>query len=236
MKKVMIVGCTSGIGKALTIKYLTEGHVVIGCSRDETILKKMKKQNSNFLYEVLDIRKQKLIDQTLSHAAQKIGNIDLCIIAAGISQENKNLDWNIEENIIATNATGFARVAIWAAKYFLQQKSGHLAGISSVAKYFGNPNPAYNATKAFEAIYLDGLRLRLEPKGIAVTTVIPGFIKTPMTARIPRMFWAADSEKAARQIATGLEKRKRYLFVTRRWRLFSWLLPPMPFSLLRRIL
>ncbi len=236
MKKVMIVGCTSGIGKALAIKYLNEGHTVAGCSRNETILKEMKDQNSRFFYEVLDVRTQKIIGQTLSHAVQKAGGMDLCIISAGISQKNKNLDWNIEDNIISTNVNGFSRVAVWAANYFLKQKGGHLAGISSIAKYFGNPNPSYNASKAFEALFLDGLRLRLEPEAISVTTVLPGFVRTPMTENQPRMFWAAEVTKAAQQIYSGLEKKKRYIFVTRRWRLFSLILPLLPFPLLRKIL
>ncbi len=236
MNKVLIVGVTSGIGYALAMKYLTEGHIVIGCGRNEKILKEMNKHNNNFFFEVLDIRRQDDVEQKLSQAVLKAGGMDICIISAGISQKNKNLDWDIEKNIISTNVTAFSEVAVWAARFFLEQKSGHLVGISSIAKYFGNPNPAYNASKAFEAIYLDGLRLRLEPKGIFVTTVLPGFIKTPMIKDQPKVFWAANVTKAAEQIISGIRKKKRYLFVTKRWRLFSFILPPLPFSLLRKIL
>ncbi len=236
MKKILIIGATSGIGYALALKYLAEGHLVIGCGRNEKKLKEIMNQNSNFLFAVVDIRQQKSLEQTLEQAVLKAGGMDICIIAAGIAQKNTNLDWEIEENIINTNVKAFSQVAVWAANYFLKQKSGHLVGISSIAKYFGNPNPAYNASKAFEAIYLDGLRLRLERKGIRVTTVLPGFVTTPMTADQPRMFWAVSATRAAQQIYNGIYKNKRYVFVARRWRLFSLILPPLPFVLLRKIL
>jgi len=132
--------------------------------------------------------------------------------------------------------TAFWKAAIFAANYFKVQKNGQLVGISSVAKYFGNPHPAYNASKAFEAIYLDGLRLRLERRGICVTTVLPGFVETPLTEDQPRRFWSADANVAAKQMLKAIEKKKRYVFITRRWRLFSWILPPLPFSLLRKIM
>ena len=166
----------------------------------------------------------------------KLEGMDICIVSSGISRRNRNLDWEAEHDVIQTNVTGFSQVAIFAANYFKNQGNGHLVGISSIAKYFGNPHPAYNASKAFEAIYLDGLRLRLEPKNISVTTVLPGFVETPMTEDQPRRFWSADVTKAASQIIRAIEKKKRYIFVTRRWRLFSLILPPLPFVFMQKIL
>ena len=237
MKKALIVGASSGIGLALTKAMLKANYKVVGCGRNEQSLKQIKTEFPDlFDYQILDIRQSAQLDLNLEQAISKLDGMDICVISSGISMRNPELDWEVEKNVIETNVTGFSQAAIFTANYFKNQNRGHLVGISSVAKYFGNPNPAYNASKAYEAIYLDGLRLRLEHRGIYVTTVLPGFVETPMTEDQPRRFWSADANIVAKQMLRAIEKRKRYVFVTRRWRLFSWILPPLPFSLLRRIL
>ncbi len=236
MKKILILGASSGIGLALTRAMLQSKCRVVGCGRNIQKLKQIKTEfPENFDYQVLDIRQTDLLTENLKNAVSKLNGMDICIISSGVSSDTSELNWETEHNIIQTNVTGFSQAAVFAAHYFIKQQFGHLAGISSVAKYFGNPNPAYNASKAFEAIYLDGLRLRLERKGIYVSTILPGFVKTPMIERQKHMFWAAKPERAAQLILKALERKKRYIFVTRRWRLFSWILPPLPFSLLRKI-
>lgn len=237
MKKALIIGASSGIGLALTKAMLQRNYRALGCGRNEQALAQIKTEfPDSFDYQILDIRETLTLDQNLEQAVSKLDGMDICVISSGVSIRNPELNWEIEKNVVETNVVGFSQAAIFAANYFRNQKSGHLVGISSVAKYFGNPNPAYNASKAFEAIYLDGLRLRLERRGIYVTTVLPGFVETPMTEDQPRRFWSANAGVAAKQMLRAIENKKRYIFVTRRWRLFSWILPPLPFSLLRRIL
>jgi len=237
MKKALIIGASSGIGLALTRTMLQQKYQVVGCGRNEQALTQIKTQfPDSFDYQILDIREPSTLFQNLEQAVSKLDGMDICVISSGISMRNPELDWDIEKNVIETNVVGFSQAAIFAANYFKVQKNGQLVGISSVAKYFGNPHPAYNASKAFEAIYLDGLRLRLERRGICVTTVLPGFVETPLTEDQPRRFWSADANVAAKQMLKAIEKKKRYVFITRRWRLFSWILPPLPFSLLRKIM
>ena len=237
MKKVLILGATSGIGLALAEEYLKHGCQVLGAGRSIEQLSDIKKSYpKDFETEFIDIRDSELLDQKLQNAIKKLGGMDICVISSGISRRNRNLDWNLENDVIRTNVTGFSQVAIFAANYFKQQGSGHIVGISSIAKYFGNPHPAYNATKAFEAIYLDGLRLKLEHKNIFVTTLLPGFVETPMTEDQPLRFWSADVSVAARQMVRAIERKKRNVFVTRRWRIFSWIIPPLPFALIKMFL
>jgi len=236
MKKILIVGASSGIGWVLAKCYLENGDLVMGCARNEDRLKELEKQYTHFIYEVMDIRNSSQTSRALTKAVARAGGMDLCIISAGISSQNRSLKWDIEYDIIQTNVTGFSYVAVWAAHYFLKQHKGHIAGISSVAKYFGNPNPAYNATKAFEALFLDGLRLALEPKHIFVSTILPGFVDTPMIQNQRQRFWVSGSAKAARQICRGLNHKKRFIFVTRRWKIFSVILPLLPFSFLKFLL
>lgn len=89
----------------------------------------------------------------------------------------------IEHDTIQTNVTGFAAFANVAIQYFIEKGTGHLVGISSIASLRGGKeSPAYNASKAFESNYMEGLRqkitgLRLP---IIVTDIKPGFVKTDM--------------------------------------------------------
>lgn len=237
MKKAIIIGASSGLGRALAMKMLAKGYRVCGIARNETALQEIQQQfPENFVYHTADVRLKQKYTEQLQAAVNQLGGMDICVISSGISRHNPDLEWAIEQDVLDTNVNGFAQAAIFAARYFRQQGFGHLAGISSIAKNFGNYHPAYNASKAFEAIYLDGLRLRLERRGIKVTTFLPGFVETPMVKDQPRRFWSAAPEKAARQMLNALEKGKRYAFITRRWRMISWLLPPLPFALLKKIL
>jgi len=117
-----------------------------------------------------------------------------------------------------------------ATKHFLEQRAGHLVGISSIAALRGSGGaPAYNASKAFVSNYLEGLRqkffhLKLP---IVVTNVKPGFVDTAM-AQGEGLFWVAPPEKAARQIYKIIKARRTHAYVTKRWRLIGLLLKLMP--------
>ena len=116
------------------------------------------------------------------------------------------------------------------------RESGHIVGISSVAAIRGSGNePAYNASKAFQSNYLQGLRQKFHKLKlpVAVTDVQPGFVDTAM-AQGEGLFWVAPPEKAAQQIFNSIRKRRKHVYVTRRWRLIAWLLKILPDSLYDR--
>lgn len=237
MKKVVVIGATSGIGLELSRQMMSAGYTVGGCGRNEKVLDELEREfPENFYYEKLDIKETSLIPQTLHKLIAKMGGMNICIISAGISEKNPELKWEIEENILLTNIIGFSAAAIFAANYFLEQGSGHIAGISSIAKYFGYYNPAYNAGKAFEDIYLKGLRLRLKNDGIKVTTIIPGFVKTPLISGQDKAFWIVDVKKAAGQIIKALRKKRRIVYISKRWRIVAWLLYLLPDRILYKLL
>jgi short-subunit dehydrogenase len=143
---------------------------------------------------------------------------------------NPNLEWGPESETIAVNVSGFTAMANVAAEHLQARGSGQLAGISSIAALRGSrAAPAYGASKAFMSNYLQALRhkfanLRLP---IGVTDVQPGFVDTAM-AKAERKFWVASPEKAAKQIFEALRKRKKHVYVTRRWRIFAWLVKVAP--------
>ena len=103
-------------------------------------------------------------------------------------------------------------------------------GISSLAALRGGrESPAYNASKAFESNYLEGLRQKIRKLGlpITITDIKPGFVKTAM-AKGDGIFWAADADKAAIQIYDAIKRRKTSTYVTRRWRLVAWVIKLLP--------
>ncbi len=236
-RRALIVGCTSGIGRALSQQLLRAGWIVGGAARNRQVLDEMESDASAQFYgQELDIRQIETIPQKLEDLVKRMGGMDVCVVSSSITGKNKELEWSIEQNVLETNVLGYAAVLIWAARFFENQGRGHLIGITSLAKYLGGRNPAYTATKAFEARYLDGLRLRLKRKGVLVTEVMPGFVKTPMAADQGRMFWTISAEKAARCIVRVMERPKARVAISFRWKPFKYLLPHLPDWLLGKFM
>ena len=202
------------------------------------ILKSLKEKNTNkTFYCQMDVQELSSIETICDNLVNQLGGLDLIIISAGIGDKNKSLDFTIENNVIKTNIQGFTCVADWAIRYFKKQGYGHLVNISSIAGLMGNGEaPSYNATKAFQINYLEGLRLNAEKSGakINVTDVRPGFVDTAM-AKGDGLFWVASVDKAAQQIFTSIKRKKKVVYITKRWRIIGFLLKIMPYSILRKL-
>lgn len=231
MKKVIIVGATSGIGKNLA-KIFAENNCKVGImGRREENLKKIKAENKESYYvETIDITDIQNVESKLEKLKYTLGGVDILIISSGIGDFNNDLDFSIEENTIKTNVLGFTCVADWAFNFFKEQGHGHLIGISSIAGLRGNDlAPAYNATKSFQINYLEGLQQKAEKlkEKILVSDIRPGFVKTAM-AKGEKQFWVAPVEKASLQIYKAIMKKKKVVYVTKRWKLIAIILKLLP--------
>jgi short-subunit dehydrogenase len=237
MKKVVIIGSTSGIGYELARQMIQKGYQVAGCGRREEILQKMEKELApNFIGQQLDIRVTENLESNLNQVIDKLGGMDICIISSGISEPNPDLEWKLEENVFKTNILGFSAVAGFALHYFLNQNHGHLVGITSLTKYFPNKtSPAYNASKIFESNYLDSMRYRMQGKDLFVTEICPGFIDTPIVNRKRKITLMAPVNKAAKQIIRAIESKRKKVIITKRWKLIRWLIPLTPDWVFRKI-
>ena len=154
----------------------------------------------------------------------------IVIISAGIGYINPELDWEKENETIAVNVTGFSAIANVAIHYFITKGSGQLVNISSIAAIRGSGSaPAYNASKAFESIYMDGLRQKIVSLAlpIFITDIQPGFVDTAM-AQGEGLFWVATPEKAAKQIYQEIIGKKKHAYITKRWRFIAWFLKIAP--------
>ena len=238
MKKAIIIGATSGIGKSLAELLLREGFVVGVTGRREGLFQSIQAQEINrIVFKKMDVQDLSTLEPICNELVSQIGGLDLLIISAGIGEENKNLNFDVENSVIKTNIQGFTCVADWAVRYFKEQGYGHLVNISSIAGIRGNGiAPSYNATKAYQINYLEGLRININEYGssIRITDVRPGFVDTAM-AKGEGLFWVAPVQKAAEQIFEAIKQKKQVLYITKRWKLIALLLRIIPFSILKRV-
>ncbi len=238
MRKAVIIGATTGIGKTLAEKLIREEYLVGITGRREEMLKILEENHiGKILSMKMDVQDLYSIESICNKLVIKLGGLDLLIISAGIGEENKLLDFSIENNVIKTNVQGFTCVADWGMNYFKKQGHGHLVNISSVAGIRGNGlAPSYNSSKAFQINYLEGLRLNASKSNssIHVTDVRPGFVHTAM-AKGDGLFWVSPVEKAAEQIYAAIKRKKKVVYISKRWRLISYILKAIPYSILKKL-
>ncbi len=238
MKKAIIIGASSGIGRELA-KILSRNQYVVGVmARRVQLLDELGTEVEGKLFvQKIDVADITLAMETLAEFIKEMGGVDLIVISAGTGEVNNNLSWRLENEAIRTNVNGFAALVNVAMHYFTEKGSGHLVGISSIAALRGGrESPAYNASKAFEAIYLEGLRQKMRKAGlpITITDIKPGFVNTAM-AKGGGIFWVAEPEKAAEQIYHVIKRRKPTAYITRRWLMIAWLIKLLPGFIYERL-
>lgn len=231
MNKAIIIGATSGIGKGLAEKLADNGFIVGITGRRTELLDKLKLQKPNqFFTSTFDITDTILINQRLEKLVAELGGLDLLILSSGTGDLNDNLDYEIEKRTVETNVVGFTCVTNWAFNYFENQKVGHLVAITSVGGLRGSRQaPAYNATKAYQINYLEGLRQKATKfkLPVYVTDIRPGFIDTAM-AKGEGQFWVATVEKATEQILDAIKRKRKIAYITRRWKIIGTILKRIP--------
>jgi short-subunit dehydrogenase len=141
------------------------------------------------------------------------------VISASIVEFNDDLLPEQEMRTVETNVKGFSRIMNFAWHYFKNKGSGQIVTITSIAAARGNKSaPAYNASKAFQSHYTEGLRLKAahEKNKIIIIELIPGYVKTDM-GKGDRMFWVSSIDKAARLSKKAIDKKKKRAFIPKRW-------------------
>jgi short-subunit dehydrogenase len=227
---ILIAGASSGIGKKLCELYASEGKRVGIIGRRLHLLQEIK---NNYPEQVSILQHDISMDDTcsvISNFILDLGGIDKLILSAGVGQLNPNVHLDIEKKIVETNVVGFISVMNAAYHYFINKGHGQIIAITSIAGARGNNTTlAYNASKSFQSVYLESLRLNInkEGKNIIVTELIPGFVATDM-AKGDRIFWMASLNKAAMQCKRAIDHKKERAFITRRWKLIYTILKFLP--------
>jgi short-subunit dehydrogenase len=231
MKRAIVIGASSGIGKELAVVLSQNGFAVGLMARRIDLLEELKSNLPNFAFlRRADISDPSCAMAILENLIEEMGGVDLIIISAGTGFINPDLNWAMEKKTVDVNVCGFIAIANVAFRHFEQAGRGHLVGISSIAAIRGNgAAPAYSASKAFMSNYLEGLRVRARKTGlhILVSDIQPGFVDTAM-AQGPNLFWVAPPQKAARQIYKAIQRKAKHAYVTKRWSVIGWLFKILP--------
>ncbi len=225
----LITGAGSGLGRELVLQLADEGTAIAAVDRLADGLVSLEaeiaKRNQRIAWAVADVTDcAGLRDQTAA-LEQKLGPIDLLIANAGVGHETSALNLRAEDvaAVIQVNLIGVANSIAAVLPGMLERRRGHIAAISSLASFRGLPRMlAYCASKSGVNALLDGLRMEVKPYGIAVTTICPGWIRTPMTAQIKEpMPGLMDAGRAARRILDALRRRLPFFAFPRSlaWRL-----------------
>jgi short-subunit dehydrogenase len=237
MKKTIIIGATSGIGRELAKIYASEGGLVGVTGRRQDLLYSLQLEYpNNIITQCFDATSPDNVRQ-LRALIDKMGGMDLLLYNAGYGEVSEGLDWQIDQTTTSTNVSGFLDLINYGFNYFLSQGSGQLATTSSVASQRGSSfAPAYSASKAFQSVYLEGLHMKIKKNKlpIYITDIQPGFVDTKM-AKGNKRFWVSSPQKAAQQIHHAIEQKKWRVFVTRRWWLIAQLMKWMPSFIYHRV-
>lgn len=231
--KAIIIGTSSGIGRALAKKLSGEGYVVGLTGRDEQKLKELQAELSGKSFvKKIDLRDTREAVHSLNNLIMLMQGVDLFVMNAGVVFHNQDFAWGPEEETIRVNVTGFAAMANVAVNYFLGQGSGSFVGISSIAGLRGGGRaPAYYASKAFMINYMEGLRQKLSRTSIQVIDIRPGFVDTDMIRGRKGLFGVISTEQAAVEIYRAIQKAKPVAYVPAWWVIIMWFLRKVPDSL-----
>ena len=232
MKNIIITGATSGIGRELALQYAQKGNKIGLIGRRTERLEELKDEIGELAYiRTLDVTDHERAEKVYQELIEEMGGMDIMVLNAGIGRIQMLPPWRAESKMIEVNALAFAHGCHFAFEYFRERGGGQVVGMSSMASLLAHHRAAaYTATKHFISNYMVSYRQKAKrvDANITVTEIRAGYIWTEMTEKAKGMFWVAPVEKAVRQMVKGIDKKKNYLYVTKRWRLLAWMVKCVP--------
>jgi short-subunit dehydrogenase len=239
---VLITGAGSGLGRQLAVTLAGEGMAVaaIDLQADPLAALAADLAGKPVAWARADVTDRTALHQAVEQIRQRLGPIELLIASAGIGRETSGLDFRAAdvEALVRINLLGVANSIEVVLPGMLARRRGHLVGISSLAAFRGIPRMVgYCASKAGLNALLDGLRVELKPHGIRVTTMCPGWVRTPMTAAMdiqPRPL--LEVEDAARRIVRAIHQGRSVVAFPMRSALQAWLLRVLPATFSDRLM
>lgn len=213
-RTALITGASGGIGRGMAAWFARRGVKVFGAARRleelEALARELQGQGE-FIPVRLDVADARATLETLRSIDDACGGLDLVVANAAVALETPGdaPSWDAVERILDVNVRGAAATLTAVADRMASRGRGHLVGMSSLGGGRGVPrHNTYSASKAFLTNFLEGLRIELAPRGVQVTTIHPGFVRTPGTAgntfKMPFLLEVDDAaERIGRAIVRG---------------------------------
>ena len=213
-KLIWITGASSGIGRALSIKFAKEGWVVAASARRENLLKELYELDENIHPFPLDVTNPDQCKIIFENIVKRFDDIEISVFCTGIHDPKSEKEFNLDKirEIMEVNYFGTMNSINSVYKYYSKKKSGQISIVSSVAGYRGLPAAgAYCASKSALSSFAESLHFEMKRNNVRVSLISPGFIKTPMTDKneFP-MPMIKSPEFAAEQIYNGLVKSSSF--------------------------
>jgi len=210
VKRAFITGASSGIGAEMARELSRRGYALALVARRADLLAQLASELPNTIAIPCDVT-----DSAAVHdAVRRAGEIDIAIANAGVGVTA----WAAKsvadaEMMMRVNYFGMLYLFDAVIPAMMERRSGHFAGVASLAGLRGLPTSSgYSASKAAMQAFLDAARVELEPFGIRVTTVNPGFIETAMTEKNKfKMPFLMKADRAAKIIVDGIERGARII-------------------------
>ena len=230
MKRIIIVGATSGIGMEVAKLFLQHNYLVGIAGRRKERLDMLKNEfPENCFAEVIDVT-QVSAAENFHKLIEQLGGMNIFLLCSGVGSENMTLNPEIELETANTNAVGFMRMTTAAFNYFSQNGGGQMAVISSIAGTKGlGAAPAYSATKRLQSIYIDALeqQAKMRKLNIGFTDIRPGYVDTDLlkNRKYPLLM---KPTKVANTIFRVVVQKKRKIIIDWRYKIlvFFWKMIP----------
>lgn len=241
--KMLVLGATSAIAMATARIYAERGSALYLVARNEeklaVVAADLQVRGASAVHTcVMDLDETEHHAAMLAEAAEKLQGIDIALVAHGVlgDQAAAEAEYGVAERVLRTNLLGPISLITWLANYFVEQKRGTLAVISSVAGDRGRKlNYVYGTSKAGLSTFLQGVRNRVDRLGIKVITIKPGFVATPMTVHLQGGILFATPETVGRGIAKAIDHRRDVVYVPGYWRLIMGLIKLVPETVFKRL-
>lgn len=225
MKKILIIGATSAIAEHCARLWAARGDALFLVARNQdrlnTIATDLSVRDagivSTYPMDLNEITEQQAM---LDAADVALGGVDTVLIAHGTLSNQKACEQSVDETLaeIQTNALSTIALLTLIANRFEAQRNGTIAVISSVAGDRGRAsNYVYGSAKAMVTTFISGLRQRLHKSNVAVVTIKPGFVDTPMTAEFKKGLLWAQPQTVAAKIVKAMDQRKDEVYVPAFW-------------------
>jgi NADP-dependent 3-hydroxy acid dehydrogenase YdfG len=218
-KVVFLTGASSGIGEALAVAMAKAGTTLGLLARREELLKKLavrcEQYGGRARYFAVDVTDADAVAAAAESLRNEFGKIDILIANAGIggnNSETRSLNPEAVAEVVNINLLGAVNAVSAVLPAMLENKSGQLVAVSSLAGFRGLPkSAAYSASKAGMTAFFESVRLDVQSKGVSVTIIQPGFIKTPLTSgRTNKMPFLMELEDSIPLFLRAIERRIKF--------------------------